>query len=114
MTKDVTEYPQGESGNKKGRPKGALNKATEYKLAVQSAMEEEMMEKAIELIKITMDDAINGCVASRKMILDRLLPTKKAVDAAASKDKGDIYISVGVKPKETVEINGEVIENGTK
>ncbi len=63
-------FPKGKSGNPKGRPKGALNKAT---LAVQSLLDGEaegLTRKAVEL-------ALQGDITALRLCLDRIAPPKR-------------------------------------
>jgi hypothetical protein len=63
-------FKKGKSGNPKGRPKGALNKAT---IAVQQLLDGEAQEitrKVIELAK-------QGNPMALKVCLDRVLPPRK-------------------------------------
>ncbi len=63
-------FPQGESGNPNGRPKGSRNKVT---LAVEALLEgdaETLTRKAIE-------KALEGDMVALRLCLDRIAPAKK-------------------------------------
>lgn len=63
-------FRKGQSGNPKGRPKGARNKAT---LAVEALLDgeaEELTRKAIEIAK-------QGDIAALRLCLDRIAPPRK-------------------------------------
>lgn len=108
--RETTQFPKGVSGNPNGRPKGAVSKTTEFRLAIQTAMEEEMYSKAVELMRVLIQDAIDGDATARKIIMDRLMPAKKAVDSQSDNQKGNIIINVTTKSNDTTTISGEVID----
>jgi hypothetical protein len=65
-----SQFRPGQSGNPKGRPRGARNKAT---LALESLLDgqaQALTEKAIEL-------ALAGDMAALRLCLDRILPARK-------------------------------------
>jgi hypothetical protein len=73
----MARFKKGESGNKNGRPKGALNKST---LAAQELMAGELegiTRKCIEM-------ALEGDLTAIKLILDRSVPTMKPIDQTVS------------------------------
>lgn len=63
-------FKPGFSGNKTGRPKGALNKNTQLKILFE--------EHAEELIKKTIEMALTGDIAALKLCIERIVP--KATD----------------------------------
>ena len=66
----MSKFKTGQSGNPRGRPKGALNKAT---LATQALLEgeaEALTRKVVELAK-------GGNPVALRMCLERLLPPRK-------------------------------------
>lgn len=81
----------------KGRPKGAKNKTTLFKEAMRGGFEKLLMEKGEKVFNAVVDRAIAGDMAAAKLVLDRILPTTKAIDLEdLSKSKGlVINISVG-------------------
>ncbi|WP_179217009.1 DUF5681 domain-containing protein [Humidesulfovibrio mexicanus] len=63
-------FPKGTSGNPKGKPKGARNKAS---MAVQELLDGE----GTEIIRKVIEMAKEGDVACLKLCLERLCPTRK-------------------------------------
>ena len=65
-----SKFKRGQSGNPKGKPKGARNKST---LAA-----EKLLEGSLDRIcKRIEEEALNGNMLAAKMILDRFLPVRK-------------------------------------
>jgi len=65
-----SKFKRGQSGNPKGKPKGARNKST---LAA-----EKLLEGSLDRIcKRIEEEALNGNMQAAKMILDRFLPVRK-------------------------------------
>ena len=68
----ATRYKRGESGNPRGRPKGAKDKRARYR---------ELLEPhAQELIEKSVSMALDGDVAMLRLCMDRLIPTLRATD----------------------------------
>ena len=63
-------FPKGKSGNPKGRPKGARNKATLAAEALIDGDAEAITKKAIELAKA-------GDMTAIRLCLERILPPRK-------------------------------------
>ncbi len=73
--KHPTAFPKGRSGNPKGRPKGAKNKATLAAQALLDGEAEGLTRKAVEL-------ALAGDITALRLCLDRIAPPKR--EAAVS------------------------------
>ena len=74
-------FRPGQSGNPKGKPKGARNKAT---LAAQSLLDgeaEALTRKAVELAKA-------GDMTALRLCLERVVPSLKAVAPCVAVDAG--------------------------
>lgn len=65
-----SKFKRGQSGNPKGKPKGAKNKST---LAAEALLEGSL-ERICRRIE---DEAINGNMQAAKMVLERFLPPRK-------------------------------------
>ena len=63
-------FPKGKSGNPKGRPKGARNKATLAAEALMDGDAEAITHKAVELAKA-------GDMTAIRLCLERILPPRK-------------------------------------
>src|ERR1051325_1440977 len=63
-------FQPGHSGNPAGRPPGSLNKKT---LAAQALLE----ERAEEIVTNLMDRSKNGEPAAMRLVIDRLVPTRR-------------------------------------
>lgn len=88
-----SQFKKGQSGNPKGKPKGARNKST---LAA-----ERLLEGSLDRIcKKIEEEALSGNMQAAKMILDRLLPARKdrviKIDLPEVRTYEDILNAVGV------------------
>ena len=96
---------------KGGRPAGSRNKKTLVAMAVRDGLEQQLLDKGQEILQVIMDQAIDGCRPSQKMIMDRLMPTMKASDGD-NKPTNSFTITIG-KLEDTPQvkkIQGEVID----
>ena len=58
-----------EAGNRGlGRPKGSRNKVTMMKLAAESAVRENNLDRMVEVCRLIIDQALEGDAASQKLI----------------------------------------------
>jgi len=83
--------------NLKGRPKGVQNKTTLFKQAMQEGFEKKLQTDFKRVLDAVVTKAIEGDMAAAKMLLDRVIPTSKAIDLDdLAKSKGlTISINVG-------------------
>jgi len=77
MRKD-TKFKPGQSGNPKGRPKGARDKRTELRSLLEPHAKD-LVEKAVELAK-------GGDTTALRLCLERLIPTIRAQDQNVTVD----------------------------
>lgn len=63
-------FKPGQSGNPKGRPKGARHRSTMAALALLEGESEALTRKAVEM-------ALNGDMAAIRLCLERLVPARK-------------------------------------
>ena len=63
-------FRKGESGNPKGKPKGARHKTTELAYAMMEGGLEAVLEQVVERAK-------SGDMLACRMIIDKIIPTKK-------------------------------------
>ena len=64
-----TKFKAGQSGNPKGRPKGALGKATRWRQALEPHGD--------DLFKVAVDHALSGDMQALKLCLERISPPVK-------------------------------------
>lgn len=99
----------------KGRPKGVLNKTTLFKQVMQQGFEEALEKDFKRVLRTVIDKAVEGDMTAAKMLLDRVVPTSKAIDLDdLAKSKGlTISINVGSLEDQKKPINAEIIEDAT-
>ena len=101
--------------NLKGRPKGAVNKTTLFKQVMQEGFEKELQRDFKKVLRTVIDKAIDGDMTAAKMLLDRVVPTSKAIDLDdLAKSKGlTISINVGSleEAKNISVVEGEFVED---
>lgn len=82
MTQDLADprkpqlFKKGQSGNPRGRPKGAKNKNAIMREKLVDALE----TNAIDVVNAIVKAAIRGDMTAAKIIMDRLVPVQKAVN----------------------------------
>jgi len=80
--------------NPAGRPKGSVNK---WSAAAMSTLQENL----VEVLEVAIAKAKDGDVHCIKMILDRGIPTQKAIDA--NRNKSDSQVIINVASLESIE-----------
>ena len=112
MTDDVTQEVDvksnvptrigGDKGIAPGRKKGSKNKSTLLREALTNDFEEQLKTNFIKVVNVVLEQAVDGCRQSQKLILDRVIPT---VHAESDKDKnpfaGGISITIGSLEQQT-------------
>lgn len=97
-----------------GRPKGVKNKLTLLREAVKEEAEEIILSNLTSIVNKACEMAEKGDVSAMRLVLDRILPTHKALDATQSKKiqgitiniSGQQPITIGGTEEETI-IEGE-------
>lgn len=74
------QFKKGQSGNPAGKPKGAKNKMTIFKEAMIQGAEETFVKNIEKITEVVCAKAAEGDLTAAKMVLDRLIPIRKAVD----------------------------------
>lgn len=87
-------FPKGKSGNPEGRPKGSKNKTTLLKQYVENQLTEQLSVDASELLGTAIALAKAGDTTMLKVLLDRLLPARKAEDGKSSKGKQQVVVNI--------------------
>jgi len=98
--------------NLKGRPKGCKNRSTLVKEAIRGGFDDLMMKSAQKVFEAVVDEAINNKnMTAAKLIMDRVLPTSKAIDLEAlEKSQGlSISINVGSLEKQLEPLDADVV-----
>ena len=101
--------------NLNGRPKGAKNRSTLVKEAIRGGFDELMMKSAQKVFEAVVEEAIvNKNMTAAKLIMDRVLPTSKAVDLEALEKSQGLSISINVgsleKQLNPIDADVEIIE----
>ena len=78
-------FRKGESGNPKGRPKGALN-------AIRAAMRQRLTENAESLFNAGLELALAGDVRMLAFFLDRIIPAIEDSDGAQDKSIKVVFL----------------------
>lgn len=97
--------------NLAGRPKGAVNKTTLFKQVMQEGFEKELQRDFKKVLRTVIDKAIDGDMTAAKMLLDRVVPTSKAIDLDdLAKGKGfSININVGsLEEAKAITVEGDI------
>ena len=89
--------------NKSGRPKGAKGKLTLLREAVLNKAETMVLEDWEEVVQTTLTMAKAGDATALKILWDRVIPSKRAIDTdAGATDKLNITINVAGMEVRTV------------
>ena len=99
-------WKKGQSGNPTGRPKGAKNKATMIREALETNTMKELQRRYPKLLKKAIDMAEEGNEKMLKLFLERIIPVAH-VDKD-EKGRGVNSINIVVNPIENN--NGNVID----
>ena len=107
-------FQKGRSGNPAGRPKGAKNRVTLMKVALELDLRTRLKHDAQEILDKAISMAKSGDQAMIKLLIDKMIPTSKAIDDEPTKERVQVVISQ--LPSRDVVINGhsskELIEEG--
>lgn len=112
--KPISRWKPGQSGNPAGRPKGAKNKITMLRQALEGELRVQIGPHMADILMIAIDKAKEGNEAMIKLLLDKTLPSiKSGEDEDAKLEK--IQINIGRLPDRTdtqegIVINGETVD----
>ncbi len=99
-------WQKGKSGNPKGRPKGSKNYA--------NILAQDLLERnADAILKKIIDKALDGNDNCLRMCMDRLLPSKRAIDITKTETKDheiNIYVEKVEEPPALSQRHTNVIE----
>lgn len=94
LTKTTGKFIKGQSGNPGGRPKGAKNKTTLLREAMQDKTDRMLSRAAGDVLQVVIRAAKKGDMAAAKMLLDRIIPVQKASDGTGSQPVKGITIEI--------------------
>lgn len=80
IVKKDTRFKKGQSGNPAGRPKGSKNRTTLIKQAIEGQLVEELSQEAVVVMKKAIEMAKKGDQAMIKLVIERVLPLRRATD----------------------------------
>jgi len=97
--------------SKGGRPPGSKNKTTLFKEAMRGGFENILERDGLRVFEAVVSKAIEGDMTAAKLIMDRVLPTSKAIDLDALERSAGLSISinVGSLEKQLNPIDAEVV-----
>ncbi len=104
-------WAKGQSGNPGGRPVGSKNRLTLLREAVIAEAEELVLDNWAALVAKTIELAQNGDTTCLKILWDRIIPAKKAIDGI-HRDSSEFGVNIviqSLEPKQVL-IEGEVID----
>lgn len=94
----------------KGRPKGAKNKTTLFKEVIREGFEDKLLKDGMKVVDAVVKKALEGDMTAAKLLLDRILPTSKAIDLDQLEKSKGLSISINVGSLENVVNDNGVIE----
>jgi len=94
-----------------GRPKGSKNKLTLLRDTIKENAETELLSGFMEVVAATLALAKEGDPTALKIVWDRILPSKRAIEEVTGKeDKLSINISIEGMAVDHAAVGGGVIE----
>ena len=104
IPKCIDALTAGKKTNRPGAPIGRRNKAV-FKDQMKAHFEKTMTKDFVYVLRNVVDQAIDGCTTSQKMLLDRVVPVSKAVDLDSLKGAVPlININIGSLEDKTIEV----------
>lgn len=79
-----------------GRPKGAKNNTTIFKEVIREGFEKQLLKDGMKVVEAVIKKALNGDMTAAKLLLDRILPTTKAIDLDDIENSKGFSISVNI------------------
>ena len=99
----------GPSLNPAGRPKGSKNKLTQMQNELIDQFVGEMNKEFKAVIRTIIREAKNGDMTAARLLMDRAIPARKAVEHYGAQDSGGIVINI--KGLEDVSLNEDTAIN---
>ena len=92
-------FQKGQVANPAGRGKGNKNKMTIFKEAMLAGAEDQFVKSIEKIAAVVSQKALEGDLTAAKMIFDRLIPVRKAVDINSGPVK-DVGINIVIQSLE--------------
>lgn len=90
------DWKKGVSGNPLGRPKGGKNKATLVQEAIKQESEHLLIKHLPAVVEEVIRQAKEGNMQAAKMLLDRAIPVKRAVEIS-NKDGKEFGVKIVIE-----------------
>ena len=104
------QWKKGHSGNPKGRPKGGKNRLTLLREAVKHNAETLVLEEFEKVVKATLDLAKEGDSTALKIVWDRIMPSKRAIEEKTDGKDDKLNISITIEGMEVKSVGGEPLD----
>lgn len=99
-------FRKGVSGNPAGKPKGIKNRATLVQEAIKQQAEDLLIRYLPDVVEEVIQQARKGNMVAAKMLLDRAIPVKRAVEIS-NKDGKDFGVKIIIESLVTHETKSE-------
>jgi|TARA_R110000803_G_C11895131_1_gene311406 hypothetical protein len=100
----------GPSLNPAGRPKGSVNKLTQMQNALIDQFTGEMNKEFKAVVRTIIREAKNGDMTAARLLMDRAIPSRKAVEHYGVQESGNIVINIkGLEDVNMIEAEDEPI-----
>ena len=109
ISRERSERAKKNFAGKRGRPKGTKNKLTLLREAVLAKAEEMVLSDWEEVVDTTLTLAKQGDTQCLKILWDRVIPSKRAIDENANTDK-KLSVSINISGLTVQSVMGEPIE----
>lgn len=111
VVKKDTRFKPGQSGNPAGRPKGSKNKSTQIRKLLEEKLTNKLQKDALAILDKAIEMAKNGDRSMIKLLIEKMLPTPKAVGEDMPRGTGGITIVVQPMQSDNSNVvEGEVIK----
>lgn len=110
QVRPTSKFVKGKSGNPAGRPKGSKNRVSILKVALELDLREKLKHDAQDILQKAIDLAKSGDTQMIKLLIDKMIPTSKAMEDEPAKEKVQIFIDR--LPDRELNIKGRVVAQG--
>lgn len=102
-------FVKGHSGNPAGRPLGSKNRHTEIREAIELELLAMLQTKSAPILDVAMQRALDGNDAMLKLLLDKVLGSRRSEDQERSKSTPQININISKTDSGDTFIEGEKV-----